>query len=141
MTVERWLNPTYFLYFNNTAIGLTALLFVYMVILPILWGLIFKDPLKVTIFHKNKRTLTNLWKQCVCLLSRYLFKVMIRYFAFMDFKENQNKENTKYKLVLLEKCTLLVHFWQMFTCLYKSQTFWHRASFFRRVFYINSYQK
>ena len=52
----------------------------------------------------------------------WVFKQIIRYFASMDFKKNNNN-NTIYNLVLLEKCTLPEHFLtNVNTYLNKSQT-------------------
>ena len=90
---------------NNTAIGLMVLLFVYMVTQPIHWELNFKYPLKETIFHKNKSTLTNLWKLYVCLCSGYLKRSEGTYLLWISKKPQKMQ-------VLLE------NFWQMHVLVY-----------------------
>ena len=55
--MECWLSQTDCFCCNNTAI---VPLYVNKVTRPIRREPIYKDPLKVTIFHKNKRTLINL---------------------------------------------------------------------------------
>ena len=51
-------------------------------------------------FNKSMKT--------VCVSAEWVFKEIIRYFAFIDFKKPP--KNRRYNLVLSEKCTLLVHF-------------------------------